>query len=166
FDSAAVPADATALAALREGLEDVDLAAQAAVLPDFHLKGDKEMPSSIAVATRSTIRPVLTSTSLCCGMALVALDIERPGDQAVAEFYRGVRARHPYPPTRRRDLSGEDVVRCAADGSAYAAERFEIDPTDIDRVELGGRVDIDRLGGLDRVRSELPWSVREFSRLR
>jgi RNA-splicing ligase RtcB len=166
FDSSRIPADPGALGVLHDGLRTVDLAAPAAVLPDFHLKGDKEMPSSVAVATRSTIRPVFSSTSLCCGMALVALDLDRPGDAAVADFYRGVRARFPFPPTYRRDLTTEEVVRCAAEGAAFAAERFQIEQADVDRVELGGRLDVDRLGGIDRVRRELPWSVRQLSRLR
>jgi hypothetical protein len=45
------PADRSALAVLEAGVADADLAAPAAVT-DFHLKADKEMPSSIAVATR------------------------------------------------------------------------------------------------------------------
>ena len=66
---------------------DADLAAPAVVLPDFHLKGDKEMPSSIAVATANTIRPTFSSASLNCGMALVAIDMSRPAAEAVAAFY-------------------------------------------------------------------------------
>ena len=86
----ALPADPTALAALRDGVRGVDLAAPAVALPDFHFKGDKEMPSSIAVATRDTIRPVFSSTSVNCGMALVALDIERPGEAEVGRVLPAV----------------------------------------------------------------------------
>ena len=67
LDSTDSPADPAALATLSGGLRDADLAAPAAVLPDFHLKADKEMPSSIAVATRDTIRPTMTCCSLNCG---------------------------------------------------------------------------------------------------
>src|SRR5215210_9038218 len=114
FQSADSPADPVALTVLREGVANADLAAPAVVLPDFHLKVDKEMPSSIAVATRETIRPTLTCCSLNCGMALVALDLERPTPTAITDFYRRVRERLPHPPTYRRTLSAEDVVRCAA----------------------------------------------------
>ena len=55
----------------------------AVVLPDFHHKSNMEMPSSIAVATRETIRPALSSSSLNCGMALIALDMERPSEAAI-----------------------------------------------------------------------------------
>jgi tRNA-splicing ligase RtcB len=166
FESAATPADPIALAQLQSGVAGTDLAALPVALPDFHLKGDKEMPSSIAVATRETIRLTLTSASLNCGMALVALDAERPGTEAVTRFFRRIRERYPYPPTYRRDLTREEVVRCAADGAEFAAERFGVDPDELDRVEESGRVDVEPFGGIERVRRELPWSVKQLSRIR
>ena len=159
FESAATPADPIALAQLQSGVAGTDLAAVPVALPDFHLKGDKEMPSSIAVATRETIRLTLTSASLNCGMALVALDAERPGTEAVTRFFSRIRERYPYPPTYRRDLTREEVVRCAADGAEFAAERFGVDSDELDRVEESGRVDVEPFGGIERVRRELPWSV-------
>jgi tRNA-splicing ligase RtcB (3'-phosphate/5'-hydroxy nucleic acid ligase) len=166
IESPALRADRAAVQVLEDGVRGADLAAPAVALPDFHHKGDKEMPSSIAVATRSTIQPTYTSASLNCGMALVATDVERPDDDAVAGFYRRFRERYPYPPTYRRDLTRAEVVRCAAEGSAFAAERFAVDQEDVDRVELGGRVELGHLGGAERVRRELPWSVRQLSRIR
>jgi tRNA-splicing ligase RtcB len=166
FDSPRAPADPIALAALRSGLGGADLAAPPVALPDFHHKHDKEMPSSIAVATRGTVRPTLTSASLNCGMALIGLDLERPGPAAVADFYHRVRDRYPYPPTYRRDLGQDEVVRCAAEGAHFAAERFGVDPAELDAVEEGGRLDVEPFGGVERVRGELPWSVRQLSRIR
>ena len=166
LDSDDAPADPVALAQLRAGLEGADLAAPPVALPDFHLKGDKEMPSSIAVATEGTIRPTLSSASLNCGMAFVALDVERPGDEDVRRFYDRVRERLPYPPTYRRDLSADEVVRCAADGGAFAVERFGLDPAVLERVEERGQVAVEPLGGVRRVRRELPWSVKQLSRIR
>jgi RNA-splicing ligase RtcB len=144
----------------------MDLAAPGVVLPDFHLKGDKEMPSSIAVATTSVIRPTLTSASVNCGMTLIATDLPRPDAPAVTGFYRGLREKYPYPPTYRRDLTPDEVVRCAAGGGDYAVDRFGVDPSELQRVEEGGRLDVERYGGLDRVRRELPWSVVQLSRIR
>jgi RNA-splicing ligase RtcB len=166
FDSPQLPAEATALGQLRSGLRGVELAAPAIVLPDFHHKGDKEMPSSIAIATSDVVWPVLTSASVNCGMALVATDLERPPPWAVARFYRGLRKRYPYPPTFRRELTREEVVRCAADGGSYAIERFGLEPSVLERVEEGGCLDVSRFGGSDRVRHELPWSVVQLSRIR
>ena len=166
FDNEDAPADPVALAHLRNELNGADLAAPAIVLPDFHHKHNMEMPSSIAVATEQTIRPTLTSASVNCGMALVTLDIERPTDAAVAEFYRRVRESYPFPPTYRRDLTTEEVIRCAADGAHFAADRFGVDPAVLDHVEEGGRLDIERFGGAERVRRELPWSVKQLSRIR
>ena len=124
------------------------------------------MPSSIAVATTSTIRPTLTSASVNCGMMLIATDLPRPDMAAVTDFYRRVRARYPYPPTYRRDLTAEEVARCAAEGGDYAVERFDVDPAELDRVEERGLLDVERYGGLERVRRELPWSVVQLSRIR
>jgi tRNA-splicing ligase RtcB len=166
FDSMDAPAHPAALDALREGLADADLAAPPVVLPDFHHKGNMETPSSIAVATEGTIRQTLTSASVNCGMALIALDTERPGTAPVADFYRRVRERYPFPPTYRRDLTADEVVRCAAEGSRFAVERFGVDPAELDKVEEGGHLDVERFGGIDRVRRELPWSVRQLSRIR
>jgi RNA-splicing ligase RtcB len=166
FESARAPADPIAVETLRRGVAGADLAAPAVALPDFHLKGDKEMPSSIAVATRGTIRPTLTSASLNCGMALVALDVNRPSTEATTDFFRRVRDRYPYPPSYRRDLTPSEVVRCAAEGSRFAADRFQVAPLELDQVEEGGRLDVDRYGGVARVRRELPWSVLQLSRIR
>src|SRR5215211_3320625 len=166
FDSADAPAHPLALARLEEGVAGADLAAPAVVLPDFHHKGDKEMPSSIAVATEGTIRPTYTSASLNCGMALVALDLERPGTAAVSDFYDRVRERYPYPPSYRPNLTPDEVVRCAAHGSRFAVERWDVDPAELERVEEEGHLDVERYGGIERVRRELPWSVRQLSRIR
>jgi RNA-splicing ligase RtcB len=166
FDSSDAPADPVGLAALRAGVADADLAAPAVVLPDFHLKGDKEMPSSIAVATANTIRPTFSSASLNCGMALVAIDMSRPAAEAVTAFYESVRERYPYPPTYRRDLTPAEVVRCAAEGARFAADRFGVDPAELARIEEGGYIDVERYGGAERVRRELPWSVKQLSRIR
>jgi tRNA-splicing ligase RtcB len=166
FESAQSPADPVGLAALRDGVAGADLAAPAAALPDFHFKGDKEMPSSIAIATRDTIRPTYTSCSLNCGMALVALDIERPGHGGIVDFYDRVRERLPFPPPYRRDLTSEEVVRCAHEGGQFAIDRFGVDPSALERMEEGGRLDTEAYGGVERIRRELPWSVKQASRLR
>jgi tRNA-splicing ligase RtcB (3'-phosphate/5'-hydroxy nucleic acid ligase) len=166
FESAEAPADPLALAVLREGVAQTELAAPAAVLPDFHLKDDKEMPSSIAVATRQTIQTTLTCCSLNCGMALAALDLDRPATEAIVDFYGRVRERLPYPPTYRRDLTAEEVVRSAAEGAEFAVQKFDLDPAVLGGIEEGGRLDVEAYGGVDRIRRELPWLVKHLSRIR
>lgn len=166
FESDRVPADPEALALLRSGVAGIDLAAPAAVLPDFHHKADKEMPSSIAVATRETIRPTMTCSSLNCGMALVALDAEHPTTGRITDFYDRVRSRMPYPPGYGRSVSPAEVVRLAAEGANFAIERFGVDPAVRERIEEYGHLNTERYGGAERIKRELPWSVQQLSRIR
>jgi RNA-splicing ligase RtcB len=166
FESESSPADPVALRLLSAGAAEADLAAPAVALPDFHLKADKEMPSSIAVATRETISPTFTCCSLNCGMALVALDVDRPGLDAIADFYARVQARLPFPPTYRRDLTVDEVVRAATEGASFAVDKYGLDEALIERIEHGGRLDVEAYGGAERIRRELPWTVKQLSRIR
>jgi tRNA-splicing ligase RtcB len=166
YDSTAMPAAAGALGQLRATIADADLAAPPIVLPDFHHKPNMELPSSVAVATRGSVRPTLTSASVNCGMALIALDCERPGRAGIEEFYRRVRERYPYPPSRRPELSARDVLRCATDGGEFAVERFGAEEAILERVEEFGTLDLDRYDGADRLRRELPGLVLQLARLR
>jgi RNA-splicing ligase RtcB len=166
FDSRDHPVRRDSLALLTRGIEHVDLAAPPVVLPDFYHKRLMEMPSSIAVATRDTIRPVFTSAALNCGMALVGLDIDKPGEPAIRSFYDAVRATYPYPPNHKLVLTASEVVRCAVDGARFAVDRYGLDPGELDRIEEGGRLDVERFGGEPRVRQELSWMAIELSRLR
>jgi len=92
-----LPADVDSLQAVQSMVRGTDLVAPPVVLPDFHHKSKMELPSSVAVATRDTVRPDLTSSSVNCGMALIALGSEVPDDRAIDAFMRAVRERFPYP---------------------------------------------------------------------
>lgn len=166
FDSRDHPVRLDSLALLTRGIEDVDLAAPPVVLPDFYHKRLMEMPSSIAVATRDTIRPVFTSAALNCGMALVGLDIEKPTESAIRFFYDAIRATYPYPPNYRPVLTSQEVVRCAVEGARFAVDRYDLDPGELDRIEEAGRLDVERFGGEPRVRRELSWMATHLSRIR
>jgi RNA-splicing ligase RtcB len=166
FDSADVPADPQVLAVLERGVSAVDLAARPVVLPDFHHKHDMEMPSSIAVATTGTIRPAFTSSSVNCGMALLALDAERPDDAAITSFYRAIAQRYPHPPSWRRELSTDDVLRAALEGAEFGVDRYGLDPAALERIEEGGRIDLEPFGGQQRLRKELPRLSFQASRFR
>ncbi|MDP9093379.1 MAG: RtcB family protein [Actinomycetota bacterium] len=166
FDSPDASADPALLARLHAGTATADLAAPPVVLPDFCHKDKSEMPSSIAVATRGAIRPTLTDAALNCGMALATLDVERPPDAAVAEFYRRVVERFPNPPSWNRELTRGEVLRAATDGAEFSAERFSLDQRDLNRVEEFGRLDIEEFGGAGYARKELPWICTQLARLR
>jgi RNA-splicing ligase RtcB len=166
FDSHSAPADQEALDTLNSATSHIDLAAAPVVLPDFHHKDDLEMPSSIAVATLGTIRPEFTSASVNCGMALLTVDMDSPGEGALRRFFGEVRRRHPYPPSWRRELSVQDVLSCAEQGAAFGVERYGLHPEALQRIEEGGRLDLDQYGGLQRLRRELPALSFHISRLR
>jgi tRNA-splicing ligase RtcB len=166
FDSPGTPAAEGALQGLRTTVGDADLAAPPVVLPDFHHKSNMELPSSVAVATLGSIRPTLTSASLNCGMALIALGSDRPERAGIEEFYRRVRERCPYPPRHHTELSASDVLRSAIDGAAFGAERFGAPESLLERVEESGRLDLAPYGGADRLRRELPSLALHLARLR
>jgi tRNA-splicing ligase RtcB (3'-phosphate/5'-hydroxy nucleic acid ligase) len=166
FDSDEAPANDDLIRQLGIGTDDIDLAAAPVVLPDFCHKTKSEMPSSIAVATRDAIRPTLTDAALNCGMALLALDIDSPSENAVTDFYRRVIERFPNPPTWRRDLKSSEVLRAAVEGADFAAERYDLSHAELDRIEERGRIGIDDLGGSAQAMKDLPWLVVQMGRLR
>jgi tRNA-splicing ligase RtcB len=166
FESPDAPADPAVLELLGDRLVDADLVTAPVVLPDFHHKRSMEMPSSIAVATRNTIRPTLTSSSVNCGMALIAFDADVPNEAAITRFYEAVRDRFPHPTTHRRDLTAREVMRAAEEGGAFAADRYGVDPAGLSRMEKDGRIDLGAYGGIGRLRRELPWVVVQLSRMR
>lgn len=166
FDSPAVPADPDLMDRLRSGTTGVDLAAPPVVLPDFCHKDKSEMPSSIAVATRGSIRPTLTDAALNCGMALAVLDVDKPDREAITAFYRRIQERFPDPPSWSFELSRNEVLRAAVEGADFAADRFGIDRADLDRVEEMGRLPVEDYGGARAARKELPWVCTQLARLR
>ena len=166
FDGPGMAADEAVLRRLEMGAVGLDLAAPPVVLPDFHHKRAMEMPSSIAVATMGTIRPTFTSSSVNCGMALIALDCDRPAERAIREFYRAVKERYPYPTRGGRELTRDEVVASAVDGAQFAAERWGVDSNELERIEEGGRVDLEQWGGGARLRREVPALTWQLARLR
>ncbi len=165
-DSDLLPAESAALAAMGRQIGDADLAAPPVVLPDFHHKSKMELPSSVAVATRGTVRPDLTGSSVNCGMALIAVDSEVPTDKAIDSFMRAVRERYPYPTRGRRELTAAEVWRAAESGAEFGCERWETPDEDLERIEEGGRLDLDAYGGVDRLRAELPAMAVQLARFR
>lgn len=165
-DASLLPAGFEALEALDHRLEGADLAAPPVVLPDFHHKSKMELPSSVAVATRGTIRPDLTGSSVNCGMALIAVDSEVPNDRAIDTFMRSVRERYPYPTQGAKELTGKEVRRAAALGAEFAVERWETPAEELERIEEGGRLDLEPYGGMGRLDRELPELAVQLARFR
>ena len=165
-DPSLLPADRETLTALGRRVGGAGLAAPPVVLPDFHHKSKMELPSSVAVATTSTVRPDLTGSSVNCGMALIAVDSEVPDDRAVDRFMRAVRERYPYPTRGAKELTAREVVSAAAEGAEFAVDRWGAPAEDLERIEEGGRLDLDRYGGIDRLTSELPGLAWQLARFR
>lgn len=166
FDSAQTRADPDLVQKLTQRVDGMDLATPPVILPDFHHKQKVEMPSSIAIATRETIRPTLTSAAVNCGMALIAFDGDHLSERAITDYFEDVRRRLPYPSSKRADLTIHEVARCALEGAHFAADRFGINPRDIYRIEEGGRLGLEAHGGIDRARRQLPWLLQQLSRFR
>jgi RNA-splicing ligase RtcB len=112
------------------------------------------------------VRPDLTGSSVNCGMALIAVDSETPDDRAVDRFMRGVRERYPYPTRGHKELSAREVLKATADGAEFAVDRWDAPAEDLERIEEGGRLDLDRFGGIDRLSSELPGLAWQLARFR
>ncbi len=110
----------------------------------------------MAVATRGTIRPTLTGSSVNCGMALISVDCEPPEPAAVDTFMRAVREHYPYPTRGRRDLTVKEVFRAADEGADFAADRFDAPQEDLERIEESGRIDLEQYGGVARLKAEFP----------
>ena len=59
-----------------------------------------------------------------------------------------------------------DVLDCAEQGAEFGVERYGLHPEALERIEEGGRLDLDRYGGVQRLRHELPALSFHVSRLR
>ena len=166
FDSEQMPAAVGALADLRVTVGGADLAAPPVVLPDFHHKSNMELPSSVAVATRTSVRPTLTSASVNCGMALIALNSPRAGPDG---------NRRVLPPRPRAlPLSAGDEYGAVGPGCAGLCPRRRgvrgrtvwHRYVDSRARRRAGRLDLDRYDGADRLQRELPGLVLQLARLR
>jgi len=166
FDSPDHVLDEEAAARLAALVKDADLAAPPVALPDFHQERNMEAPCSIAVATREFIRPTLSNAAVNCGMALIALDVEQPSEPAIASFYARIRETMPAGGGPATKLSSREVIDACIAGSHFATDRFGLDPAELVRVEEGGRLDLDRYGGADKLRRELPALIVQLARLR
>ncbi len=165
-DPELMPANEAALAAVEAQIGPASLAAPPVILPDFHHKSKMELPSSVTVATTDTVRPDLTGSSVNCGMALVAVDSEVPDDKAIDRFMRAVRERYPYPTRGAKELSAAEVWKAAEQGAEFGVDRWGAPPEDLERIEEGGRIDLARYGGVERLREELPSFAVQLARFR
>ena len=58
------------------------------------------------------------------------------------------------------------MVKAVRDGSEFSVDRWDAPADDLERIEEGGRIDLERYGGIDRLRSELPGVAFQLARYR
>ena len=122
------------------------------------------MPSSIAVATRDDSTDAIERVAqLRDGAARARCRSFR------SRRHRGLLSTNqgavPVSRRSRFELSASDVVRAATEGGRFVVDRFDVDDAILDRVEEGGRLDVEGSVAATGVREELPWSVVQLSRM-
>jgi RNA-splicing ligase RtcB len=99
-------------------------------------------------------------------MALIALDCDVPDERSIDRFMRSVRERYPYPTRGAKELTAREVLKAAEHGAEFGVERWDAPAEDLERIEEGGRIDLEQYGGADRFERELPTLARELARFR
>ncbi len=124
-----------------ETIADVEGVEKVVAFPDIHQKPRKEVPSSIAVATRDVIVPNFSSVNQNCGMCYLQTDIQGDEldagaiDRLMGELRKQVPAENS---TWQRVTTRREVERAILRGGAYACDRFDLDPAALARIEEHG----------------------------
>jgi tRNA-splicing ligase RtcB len=105
-----------------------------------------EVPSSIGIATRRVIVPEFTSVAVNDGMGVIATDLMArdlaPG-RIQALFARiGSHASGHVLERNRYSLTGEELRRALVEGGGGVVQRYGFDPSVVDRMENGARIDL------------------------
>lgn len=138
--------DSTAVDARLAELAGLDYVTSVLGLPDRHQKGAMEVPSSIGIATRRVLVPEFTSVAVNDGMGVIATDLMArdlaPG-RIQALFARiGSHASGHVLERNRYSLTGEELRRALVEGGGGVVQRYGFDPSVVDRMENGARIDL------------------------
>ena len=79
---------------------------------------------------------------------------------------RAVRERYPYPTRGAKELTFREVWQAAEKGAEFGVERWDAPDDDLERIEEGGRVDLERYGGREQLERELPGMAVQLARFR
>ncbi len=165
-DASLLPADPDALAALGRQVGGADLAAPPVVLPTSTTSRKMELPVQRRGRDHGDdpARPDQLVGQLRDGADRGGLrGARRPRGRAL---HAGGAGALPLPDPRPARPDRAEVVRAAADGAEFGVERWDAPPEDLERIEEGGRLDLERYGGIDRLVAELPGLAWQLARFR
>jgi tRNA-splicing ligase RtcB len=109
-------------------------------MPDVHFKGRNPAPTGIVLATRDRLVPFAVDKGINCGMRMVRSDLpasacsEKMLDALYAELQRQI----PISPHHEPVLRTKEVRRALTEGARWAAEKFELAPSELDYIERHG----------------------------
>jgi tRNA-splicing ligase RtcB len=132
-------------ATIREGILEsiaaVDGVARVVAFPDLHQKPDKEIPSSVAIATTDSYVPNFSSVNQNCGMCYLGTELGE-ADLAPAALDRLAREIRRCVPAWNENgepvVDRETIERAVLDGAALACERYDLPREALGRIEDAG----------------------------
>lgn len=132
-------------------------------LPDFHYKAKMEAPSSVAIATKDYIVPQLSSTSLNCGMGVIATPFyqkEFTRDKIV-QFYRYFRDNKNNPIYK---INKEELLKVMQFGPMALFTRFDVAEKTLDAFELQGNLFGDKKADISSIEKIIPEGVLQHKK--
>jgi RNA-splicing ligase RtcB len=151
--------------AIFEEIAKVEGVEKVVVFPDCHHKPDKEVPSSLAVATTDTFVSNFSSVNQNCGMCYLQTDLsaDQLDVKAIDRLADLFRKHVPVENVNNRViLKREEVKRTVLEGAAYACDRYGLDQESLKRMEKRGNELTKADGDPDRLLRFIPDSVYEL----
>jgi tRNA-splicing ligase RtcB len=109
-------------------------------MPDVHYKGRNPAPTGIVLTTRDRLVPFAVDKGINCGMRMVRSDLPASActDRMLDALYAELQGQVPIQPHAEPILRKKEVRRALTEGARWAAERFELPPSELDYIERGG----------------------------
>ncbi len=148
-----------------DAIADVEGVEKVVAFPDIHQKPRKEVPSSIAVATRDVIVPNFSSVNQNCGMCYLQTDIQggELNEAAIDRLMSELRKQVPAENSTGEPVTTQgEIERTILEGGAYACDRFGLDPADLVRIEERGNALPESEGDPSELLNLVPGRVYEL----
>jgi len=136
------------------------------VLPDVHYKHRNPSPTGTVVVSSSTLVPRAVDPGINCGMRMVSTSIPASAFtiDRLDQLFNRLIADIPIDARNTPVLSNDECERMLAEGLPVVADKLELAPGELNRIENGGHmtpsVDPDRIRGLlhgSAIRKGNPW---------